>query len=76
VARGLLAEVEELAVAALTPTVSPEIARLLATSLIHMFDGEAIFRSTYPRPELEDARIEHIAGAFHELVIAGGSTEA
>ncbi|WP_330180655.1 TetR/AcrR family transcriptional regulator [Nocardia sp. NBC_01503] len=57
VARGLLDEVEEMAVAALCPAVTPETAKLLATSLIHMFDGEAIFRSTYPRPELEDSRI-------------------
>ncbi|NNH68832.1 TetR family transcriptional regulator [Nocardia uniformis] len=67
VARALLTEVEDLAVAALSPTLAPDIARILATSLIHMFDGEAIFRSTYPRPELEDARIDHIAAAFQQL---------
>ncbi|MEU0545753.1 TetR family transcriptional regulator [Nocardia sp. NPDC005978] len=72
VARALLAEVEELAVAALSPALPADMARLLATSLIHMFDGEAIFRSTYPRPELEESRITHIAGAFDRL---SGATE-
>ncbi|MBC7301402.1 MAG: TetR family transcriptional regulator [Nocardia sp.] len=67
VLRELYDELEELAVSVLTPDVSPEAARLLATSLIHMFDGEAILRTTYPRPELEDARIDHVAAAFRAL---------
>ncbi|MGV9664451.1 TetR/AcrR family transcriptional regulator [Nocardia niigatensis] len=67
VARALINEIEELAVTTLTPDVSPEIARLIATSLIHMFDGEAIFRTTYPRPEVEQARIDRIAAAFRTL---------
>lgn len=67
VARALISEVEELAVTVLTPEVSPDIARLFVTSLINMFDGEAIFRTTYPRPELEEARIDHIADAFRKL---------
>ncbi|MFB8002989.1 TetR/AcrR family transcriptional regulator [Nocardia sp. NPDC056000] len=67
VARALLDAVEELAVAALTPMVSPETGKLLATSLIHMFDGEAIFRSTYPRPELEDSRIERLVAVFPQV---------
>lgn len=37
--------------------VPPELAQLLITSVIHMFDGEAIFRATYPRPALEEARL-------------------
>lgn len=67
VARALLDDVERVAVAALSPAVAPEVARLLATSIVHMFDGEAIFRSTYPRPELEDARIEYVAHTFQRL---------
>ncbi|QBS43394.1 TetR/AcrR family transcriptional regulator [Nocardia sp. CS682] len=67
VARALIDDVECVAVAALGPAVPADIARLLATSIVHMFDGEAIFRSTYPRPELEDTRIEYIAGTFQRL---------
>ncbi|WP_194837795.1 TetR/AcrR family transcriptional regulator [Nocardia sp. XZ_19_369] len=67
VARALIDDVERVAVAALSPAVPADIARLLATSIVHMFDGEAIFRSTYPRPELEDTRIEYIAGTFQRL---------
>ncbi|WP_067821036.1 TetR/AcrR family transcriptional regulator [Nocardia inohanensis] len=67
VLRDMMREVEELAVTVLTPDVSPDAARLIATSLTHMFDGEAIFRHTYPRPELEEARVEQIANAFHQL---------
>ncbi len=67
VLRELYDELEELAVSVLTPDVSPETARLLTTSLIHMFDGEAILRTTYPRPELEDARIDQVAAAFRTL---------
>ncbi|MCU1641409.1 MAG: TetR family transcriptional regulator [Nocardia sp.] len=67
VLRGLMREVEEVAVATLSPDVSPDVARLVTTSLLHMFDGEAIFRHTYPRPDLEEARIDQIASAFHQL---------
>ncbi|MFQ6398858.1 TetR/AcrR family transcriptional regulator [Nocardia sp. KC 131] len=67
VANALIADVERVAVEILGPEVPPELARLLATSLIHMFDGEAIFRSTYPRPELEDARIDYVAEAYRVL---------
>jgi hypothetical protein len=40
--------------------VPPELAQLIITSLIHMFDGEAIFRATYPRPALEEARMAQV----------------
>ncbi|MFI5502659.1 TetR/AcrR family transcriptional regulator [Nocardia asteroides] len=45
----------------------PEFLRLLTTSLIHLFDGEAIFRITYPRPELEHARLELTVQALEGL---------
>lgn len=67
VLRDLMREVEELAVTTLPPDVTPDTARLLTTSLIHMFDGEAIFRNTFPRPDLEEARIERIASVFRQL---------
>ncbi|WP_406230309.1 TetR/AcrR family transcriptional regulator [Nocardia sp. NBC_01009] len=67
VAHALIADVERAAVETLGPEIPPELAQLLATSLIHMFDGEAIFRSTYPRPELEDARIDYVAEAYRLL---------
>ncbi|MEV6557451.1 TetR/AcrR family transcriptional regulator [Nocardia sp. NPDC051756] len=68
VATALLDDVERVAVAALTPALPADVARLLATSVVHMFDGEAIFRSTYPRPELEDTRIEYAAGLLERLL--------
>ncbi|MEV6276265.1 TetR/AcrR family transcriptional regulator [Nocardia sp. NPDC051832] len=67
VLRELYDEVEELAVSTLAPELPPATARLLVTSLIHMFDGEAILRTTYPRPELEEARIESVAAAYRTL---------
>ncbi|MGW0252372.1 hypothetical protein ACWDYH_37665 [Nocardia goodfellowii] len=67
VLRELYTQVEEVAVSTLAPDLPPETARLLVTSLIHMFDGEAILRTTYPRPELEDARIEQVAAAYRTL---------
>ncbi|WP_107654596.1 TetR/AcrR family transcriptional regulator [Nocardia suismassiliense] len=75
VARALIDDVERVAVAALSPAVPADIARLLATSIVHMFDGEAIFRSTYPRPELEDTRIEYIAGTFQRLAESNRTPE-
>ncbi len=75
VARALIDDVESVAIAALTPLVPAEVARLLATSMAHMFDGEAIFRVTYPRPELEDARIEYIAEVFRQLTGASTGVE-
>ncbi|WP_067708572.1 TetR/AcrR family transcriptional regulator [Nocardia yamanashiensis] len=73
VLRDMMREVEELAVTVLTPDVSADTARLIATSLTHMFDGEAIFRHTFPRPELEEARIEQIADVFHQLTTRPGA---
>lgn len=63
----LMREIEELAVSALAPDVAPDAARLLTTSVIHMFDGEAIFRNVYPRPDLEEARIKDIVRVFQQV---------
>ena len=46
--------------------VDPALLRLIGTSLVHMFDGEAVLREVLPRPELEDARLK----AATELVTA------
>lgn len=73
VLRDMMREVEELAITVLTPDVDAETARLIATSLTHMFDGEAIFRHTFPRPELEEARIEQIADVYHQLTTRPGT---
>ncbi|MVU78587.1 TetR family transcriptional regulator [Nocardia sp. ET3-3] len=69
VLRDMMREIEDLAITILGPDISPDVARLLVTSLIHMFDGEAIIRHTYPRPELEEARIEQVAAAFRQLTV-------
>ncbi|NMN95034.1 TetR/AcrR family transcriptional regulator [Antrihabitans stalactiti] len=61
VAEAMLEEVEELGQRFTDDYgVPPELAQLIITSLIHMFDGEAIFRATYPRPALEEARMAQV----------------
>ncbi|MFE3187540.1 TetR/AcrR family transcriptional regulator [Nocardia sp. NPDC059240] len=67
VLRDMMREVEDLAITVLGPDIPSDAARLLITSVIHMFDGEAIIRHTYPRPDLEEARIEQVASAFRQL---------
>ncbi|WP_239476564.1 TetR/AcrR family transcriptional regulator [Nocardia arizonensis] len=67
VARALIDDVERAAIDTLDPDVPPELTRLLATSLIHMFDGESIFRHTYPRPDLEETRLENAARLIEAL---------
>ncbi len=68
VAEALLAELERLGLKlAEQYQVDPDLARLIGTSLIHMFDGEAIFRATYPRPELEQSRMDLIISIFEKL---------
>lgn len=47
--------------------VAPARMRLLITSVLHLFDGEAIFRVTYPRPELEDERLAALAAALLQV---------
>ena len=47
--------------------VDPALARLVGTSLLHMFDGEAIFRATYPRPELEQERLDLLTSIAENL---------
>lgn len=76
VAIGLYDNIEELAVnsglgAALD---DPEMARVAATAVVHMFDGEAVIRAVLPRPELEEARLAGIVGLFN--AVAQGSPGA
>lgn len=61
VARALMDDVEQAAIEAMDPSIPEADTRLVTTSLIHMFDGESIFRHTYPRPDLEQRRLEHAA---------------
>ncbi|MET7769115.1 TetR/AcrR family transcriptional regulator [Nocardia sp. NPDC005366] len=67
VARALIDDVERATIDTLGPGVPEDLTRLVATSLIHMFDGESIFRHTYPRPELEEARLENAARLLEAL---------
>jgi AcrR family transcriptional regulator len=61
VAVNLYDAIEERAVAASAfADVSEDLVRMVATSVIHMFDGEAIIRHTYPRPELEETRLRAV----------------
>jgi len=50
-----------------TTGAPPELVSLVVTSLVHMFDGEAIIGYTYPRPELEEARIDAAAALLTTL---------
>lgn len=73
VAIGLYDNIEDLAVnsglgAALQ---DPEMARVAATAVVHMFDGEAVIRAVLPRPDLEEARLAGIVDLFN--AVAAGS---
>ncbi len=73
VAIGLYDNIEDLAVnsglgAALQ---DPEMARVAATAVVHMFDGEAVIRALLPRPDLEEARLAGIVDLFN--AVAAGS---
>lgn len=72
VATWLYDNIEELALtSSLAESVDPEVARLAGTSVVHMFDGEAVIRAVLPRPELEEARLAGAVALF-EAVAAHG----
>ncbi|MFF2554981.1 TetR/AcrR family transcriptional regulator [Nocardia sp. NPDC058058] len=69
VAARLYAAVDELAVVpSVGAGVDPAVLRLMGTSLVHMFDGEAVLREVLPRPELEDARLQAAIELSNALV--------
>ncbi|MFD6356872.1 TetR/AcrR family transcriptional regulator [Nocardia tengchongensis] len=69
VAARLYAAVDELAVVPSSGAgVDPALLRLMGTSLVHMFDGEAVLREILPRPELEDARLQAAIELSNALV--------
>ncbi|MFI1919878.1 TetR/AcrR family transcriptional regulator [Nocardia sp. NPDC020380] len=69
VATRLYAAVDELAVVPSSGAgVDPAVLRLMGTSLVHMFDGEAVLREVLPRPELEDARLQAAVELSNALV--------
>lgn len=54
--------IEERALANFADTgAPPALIRLVVTSAVHMFDGEAIIGDSYPRPDLEAARLDAAA---------------
>jgi AcrR family transcriptional regulator len=68
VALALYDSIEELAVTAAAATgVDPELARLAGTSVVHMFDGEAVIRAVLPRPELEEARLAGVVSWYEQV---------
>ncbi|HET7691364.1 MAG TPA: helix-turn-helix domain-containing protein [Nocardioidaceae bacterium] len=68
VAAQLYADIEERALRVLPRrSLDDDGVRLLTTSLLHMFDGEAIIRHTLPRPELEEARLSAAAAMVEWL---------
>lgn len=65
VAIWLYDNIEELALAStLAQKVEPNLARLAATSVVHMFDGEAVIRAVLPRPADEEARLAGAVALF------------
>jgi AcrR family transcriptional regulator len=66
-AHDLYAYIEQAASQVFGGTVPDDVITLLATSVVHMFDGEAILRHTYPRPELEDARLAMTAQLVRQV---------
>lgn len=69
VASRLYAAIDELAVVPSSGAgVAPALLQLMGTSLVHMFDGEAVLREVYPRPELEDARLKAATELINALV--------
>lgn len=69
VAIGLYDNIEDLAInsglgAALDDA---DMARVAATAVVHMFDGEAVIRAVLPRPELEEARMDGIVALFNAV---------
>jgi AcrR family transcriptional regulator len=58
VAESLYADIEARARESSLAEGQPDhLVRLVTTSVLHLFDGEAIIRHTYPRPELEEERL-------------------
>ncbi len=47
--------------------LSPDNMHVVVTSVVHMFEAEAIFSATYPRPGLEEQRLELLADALRSL---------
>lgn len=61
-------DIEDRAVANFADLQVPDaLVRLLVTSVVHMFDGEAIAGYSYPRPEVDTARIDGAARLAHAL---------
>lgn len=69
VAIGLYDNIEDLAVSSGLGAAldDPEMARVAATAVVHMFDGEAVIRAVLPRPELEEARLAGIVDLFNAV---------
>lgn len=62
VAESLYADIESRALEASFSEGQPDdLVRLVTTSVLHLFDGEAIIRHTYPRPDLEEARLDALS---------------
>jgi AcrR family transcriptional regulator len=73
VAIGLYDNIEDLAINSGLGLAldDPEMARVAATAVVHMFDGEAVIRAVLPRPELEEARLAGIVALFDAVAVTG-----
>ncbi len=76
VAIGLYDNIEDLAINSGlgTALADPEMARVAATAVVHMFDGEAVIRAVLPRPELEEARMAGIVELFNTVAESSPET--
>jgi len=69
VADSLYAAIESRALESSFGSGQPEeLVRLVTTSVLHLFDGEAIIRHTYPRPDLEEARLDALGQLVNAVV--------
>lgn len=61
-------DIEERAVANFAGLDAPDdLIRIAVTSAVHMFDGEAIVGYSYPRPHMDDARLNGVVQLFKAL---------
>ncbi len=71
----LYGSIEDRAIAAFAGQGIPDdVVRLFTTSALHMFDGESIFRHTYPRPELEEERLVAAASVYGTVISAAATS--
>lgn len=71
VALALYDSIEEIALStSVAARLGPDLTRLAVTSVVHMFDGEAVIRAVLPRTDLEEARLAAAVDLFNTVAQA------